>query len=99
MTTLSQVSEVAKCWNRLDDSEKLEIIQYGIDNCDTSEGFLMLRYFRKENEVGAYIQKRLENHLCVEAVSQDTLIELFGENHEYTPEDAEVILEWMNSQK
>ena len=99
MTTISQVSEVAKCWNRLDDSEKLLIIENAIDTCDTSEGFLMLRYFRKDDEIGAYIQKRLDNHLCVEAVSQDTLIELFGENHEYTPEDAEVILNWMNNQK
>lgn len=99
MNTTIETTEIARAWNRLSDSEKLEIIQDAIDYCDTSQGFLMLRFWRKEESVTGHIAKDLVNHLCVEAVSQDTLISLFGENYDYQPEDAEVILNWMASQK
>jgi hypothetical protein len=91
-------AELVKVWNKLDNSDKLEIIEKGIDMCNVSEGFLMLRLFSKDNSISAYITNNLDNHLCVEAVSQTTLIELFGENHEFQEEDAQTILTWMNNQ-
>jgi hypothetical protein len=99
MTTATQTPEVTKHWNRLDRSERLELIESSIENCNTNEGFLMLRFWSKENCLGGSIATKLSNHLCVEAVSQSTLIELFGEDHDFQSEDAEVILTWMDSQK
>ena len=91
-------TELAKAWSKLDNDTKLEIIEQGIQMCDTNEGFLMLRYFAKAKSVCAYITTKIDNHFCSEAVSQDTLFQLFGEGHEFEEEDAEVILNWMNEQ-
>jgi hypothetical protein len=92
-------TQLVKNWNKLERSEKLEIIEKAIDMCDTSEGFLMLRLWSKDNSISAFVTTKLDNHLCVEAVSQDTLITLFGEGHNFQEEDAEVILTWMENQK
>lgn len=89
---------LAKNWNKLERSEKLEIIENAIDMCDTSEGFLMIRTYSKDNSISAHIQTKLDNHLCSEAVSQETLISLFGENYNFQEEDAETILTWMENQ-
>jgi hypothetical protein len=91
-------TKLTTIWNKLNKTDKLEIIENGIDFCNTSEGFLMLRYWSKDNEITAHIQNRLDNHLCTEAVSQSTLFTLFGENYDFQEEDAEVILNWMESQ-
>ncbi len=91
--------QLSKIWTKLERSEKLEIIEKAIDMCNTNEGFLMLRLFAKDNSISAFIATKLDNHLCTEAVSQDTLFSLFGENHDFVEEDAEVILTWMESQK
>lgn len=91
-------TQLAKNWNRLDRSEKLEIIENAIDMCNTNEGFLMLRTWAKDNSVTAHIQTKLDNHLCSEAVSQDTLFSLFGSDYDFQEEDAEVILTWMENQ-
>ena len=91
--------EVSKVWNDLDRDDKLEIIENAIDMCNVSEGFLMIRYYRKDDSIFAYIQDTLDNHLCVEAVSQSTLSELFSADYDFQEEDAEVILNWMESQK
>lgn len=91
-------TQLAKNWNKLGRSEKLEIIENAIDMCNTSEGFLMLRLFTKDNSISAYIQNKLDNHLCSEAVSQTTLFSLFGEDYDFQEEDAEVILTWMENQ-
>jgi hypothetical protein len=90
--------EVAKNWNKLSNSDKLQIIETAIDMCNTNEGFLMLRLWSKDNSLSAYITTKLDNHLCVEAVSQSTLFDLFGEDHDFQEEDAVVILKWMNEQ-
>ena len=90
---------LSKYWNHLDSSDKLEIIENAIDCCNVSEGFLMLRLFSKDKCIHGYIQNNLDNHLCVEAVSQETLSELFSANHDFEESDAEVILTWMESQK
>lgn len=92
-------TELTNNWNRLDRDDKLEIIERAIDMCNTDEGFLMLRNWSKDNSVTAHIQTKLDNHLCVEAVSQDTLYSLFGENYDFQEEDAEAILTWMENQK
>jgi hypothetical protein len=89
---------IAKNWNNLERIEKLEIIEKAIDMCNTNEGFLMLRLFNKDNSISGYIQTKLDNHLSTEAVSQDTLISLFGSDYDFKEEDAEVILNWMDSQ-
>lgn len=94
-----QTTQLAKNWNRLERSEKLEIIESGIGMCSTNEGFLMLRLYSKDNSISAYIQTKLDNHLCAEAVSQDTLISLFGSDYDFKEEDAETILTWMDNQK
>jgi len=41
-------SDVAKYWNRLDSSDKLEVIENAIDCCNVNEGFLMLLILRKQ---------------------------------------------------
>lgn len=92
-------TQLAKNWNRLERSEKLEIIENAIDMCNTNEGFLMLRLFSKDNSISAFVSTKLDNHLCVEAVSQDTLFSLFGSDYDFQEEDAEVILTWMENQK
>jgi hypothetical protein len=92
-------NSIVKNWNSLTKSEKLEIIETAIDMCNTNEGFLMLRLWSKDNSITAHIQTKLDNHLCVESVSQDTLISLFGEDYDFQEEDAETILNWMDSQK
>jgi hypothetical protein len=66
--------------------------------CNTNEGFLMLRLFSKDNSISGYIQTKLDNHLCSEAVSQETLISLFGNDYDFKEEDAEAILTWMENQ-
>jgi hypothetical protein len=90
---------LVKNWNKLERSEKLEIIENAINMCDTSEGFLMLRLWAKDNSISAFITTKLDNHLCTEAVSQDTLISLFGNDYNFQEEDAETILTWMENQK
>jgi hypothetical protein len=90
-------SEVSKMWNRLDNDEKLEVIEQGIDCYSVSEGSLFIRAY-KDGSVCAYIQTKPDNHLMVEAVSQDTLATLFDADHDFEEEDAEVILNWMNEQ-
>mgnify|MGYP003629718064 CR=1 FL=1 len=92
-------TELTRVWNSLDRDDKLEIIENGIDMCSVSEGFLMLRLFKKGNEISSFISNTLENHLCVEVVSKSTLSELFSDEHDFEEEDAEVILKWMESQK
>jgi hypothetical protein len=92
-------TEILKHWNRLESSEKLELIESAIDLFNTNDGFLMLRYWRKDDILGAYITNSIVNDLCVEAVSKDTLIDLFGEDHEYQIDDAVAILNWMENQK
>lgn len=91
-------TQIAKNWNKLERIDKLEIIENAIDMCNTNEGFLMLRMWAKDNIITGYITKKLDNHLCVEAVSKDTLVTLFGENYDFQEEDAEVILKWMEEQ-
>ena len=91
-------TQIAKNWNKLERSEKLEIIETAIDMCNTNDGFLMLRTWAKDNTVTAHIQNSLDNHLCEESVSQNTLFELFGEDYDFQEEDAEVILNWMEKQ-
>ena len=91
-------SEITKAWKKISESDKLEIIENAIEDCSVSEGFFMLRLTAKDKSIHGYIQNSLDNHLCVEAVSQDSLISLFGENHDFEMEDAEIILEWMNKQ-
>jgi len=91
-------TQLSKNWNKLERSEKLEIIENAINMCNTNEGFLMLRTWAKDNSITAHVQTNLDNHLCTEAVSQDTLISLFGENYNFKEEDAEVILVWMENQ-
>jgi len=90
--------QLSKNWNKLERSEKLEIIENAINMCNTNEGFLMLRTWAKDNSITAHIQTKLDNHLCTESVSQDTLISLFGENYDFKEEDAEVVLNWMENQ-
>ena len=92
-------TEITRNWNSLDRDDKLEVIEQGIEFANTSEGFLMLRFYKKGNTISAFIQKTLDNHLCVEAVSQSTLRELFSDDHDFEEEDAEVVLNWMESQK
>jgi len=92
-------TQLLKNWNKLDRSEKLEIIENAINLCNTNEGFLMLRTWAKDNSVTAHFQNKLDNHLCSEVVSQDTLLSLFGEDYNFQEEDAEVILNWMENQK
>lgn len=89
---------IKKNWEKLTRSEKLEIIENAIDMCNTNEGFLMLRLWSKDNSITAHIQAKLDNHLCVESVSQDNLISLFGEDYDFKEEDAETILTWMENQ-
>ena len=91
-------TQLSKNWNRLERCEKLENIENAIDMCNTNEGFLMLRTWAKDNSVTAYVTTKLDNHLCSEVVSQDTLFSLFGENYDFQEEDAEVILKWMEEQ-
>jgi hypothetical protein len=91
-------SEIVKAWNKLDRDDKLEIIQQGIDTYNVSEGSLFLRLFRKMNDISAFIQHNPDNHLMVEAVSQDTLSELFSNEHDFEEGDAEIILNWMEKQ-
>jgi len=95
---MTNATELSRAWNNLDRDDKLEIIGEGIDMYNVSEGFIMLRLYRKSNHIGCHVQKQLDNHLCVEAVSQATLSSLFSEDHEYQEEDAEVILQWMENQ-
>ncbi len=97
--TFIMETTLAKNWNKLEISEKLEIIENAINMCNTNEGFLMLRTWVKDNSVTAHVQKNLDNHLCSEAVSQDSLISLFGKDYDFQEEDAEVILNWMENQK
>lgn len=91
-------TQLVKNWNKLERSEKLEIIETAIDMCNTNEGFLMLRLWGKDNSINAYITTKVDNHLSVEAVSQTTLFSLFGEGHDFQEQDAEVILTWMENQ-
>ena len=91
-------TQLAKNWNKLVRSEKLEIIENAIDMCNTNEGFLMLRLWSKDNSITAFISTKLDNHLCTEAVSQNTLFSLFGEDYDFQEEDSETILTWMESQ-
>lgn len=91
-------SEVSKIWNRLDADDQLEIIENAIDGCNVNEGSLMLRLFAKDKSIQGYIQAGVDNHLCVEAVSQATLSELFSDDYDFEEEDAQVILNWMNAQ-
>lgn len=88
---------LVKNWNKLERIEKLEIIENAIDMCNTSEGFLMLRLWAKDNSITAHIQSKLDNHLCIESLSQDTLISLFGNDYNFKEEDAETILTWMEN--
>ena len=92
------MNKLVKVWNNLDRDYKLELIENGIEMCDVSEGFLMLRLYSKDNSISVSIQNTLDNHLCVEAVSQATLSDLFSDDHSFEEEDAEVILTWMESQ-
>ena len=92
-------SEAIKFWNNLDRDDKLEIIDQGIDFANTNEGFLHLRFYKKDKSIGISVQKELDNHLSVEAVSQTTLLSLFGEDYDFQEDDAKVILNWMEKQK
>jgi len=91
-------TQLANNWNKLTRNEKLSIIETAIDMCNTNEGFLMLRLWSKDNSITAHIQNSLDNHICSEAVSQDTLISLFATDYDFQEEDAETILNWMENQ-
>lgn len=91
-------TDLSKNWNKLQRIEKLEIIENAIDMCNTNEGFLMLRLWSKDNSITAYITTKLDNHLCTEALSQDTLFNLFGKGYDFKEEDADIILTWMETQ-
>jgi hypothetical protein len=95
---MATLNDLKKVWKNLDQDEKLEIIEQGINYCSVSEGSLFLRYYAKDRSIAAHVQTKPDNHLCVEAVSQDTLSTLFSDDHDYEEEDAEVILNWMESQ-
>jgi len=88
---------LVKTWNKLDKSEKLEIIENGINLCNTNEGFLMLRLWSKDNSITSHVQTKLDNHLSIESVSQDTLFSLFGKDYDFQEEDAKTILNWMQN--
>jgi hypothetical protein len=92
-------TELKFAWENLDRDDKLEVIQNAICVCNVSEGFLMLRLFKKGNSISGFISNSLDNHLCVEAVSQATLSELFADDYDFKNEDAEIILNWMENQK
>jgi len=92
-------NQLVKNWNKLERSEKLEIIENAMNLANTNDGFLMLRLFSKDNSISAFFSNKLDNHLCLEAVSQTTLFTLFGEDYNFQEEDAEVILTWMENQK
>jgi hypothetical protein len=98
-TTMNNTSEIAKVWNKLNEDNKLGIIEGAIELGNVSDGFLMLKLYRKTNDIQGFMQDELDDHLCVEAVSYDTLATLFDENHEFNESDAQVILNWINSQK
>lgn len=89
-------TELAKSWNRLNNYDKLEVISQGIDFANTDDGFLQLRMFR-DGSFQVSLQKKLDNHLSVEALSQTTLYNLFSEDYDLEEEDAQTILDWMNS--
>ena len=72
------MNNIARTWNNLDRDDKLEIIENAICMCNVSDGFLMLRLFKSDNSIYAYIQKSLDNHLCIESVSQASLSKLFS---------------------
>jgi len=97
-------TETAKAWNRLDESDQLEAIVQGLEDCEVSEGSLFIRLYR-DGSVTANIQTKADNHLTVEAVSNDTLATLFSESFEFGDDEelleqyAETILTWMNNQK
>jgi hypothetical protein len=93
------MKNLANNWNNLTKNDKLEIIEKAIDMCNTNEGFLMLQWYNSTNSFSAFVTTKLDNHLSVEAVSQNTLISLFGENHNFIEEDAQTILNWMDVQK
>lgn len=84
--------DLKRVWNNLDRDDKLEIIENAINMCNVSEGFLMFRLYKKDNSISAYIQNSLDNHLCVEVLSKATLSELFSDDYDFTEEDAEIIL-------
>ena len=92
-------TDLTIAWNNLDRDNKLEIIENAISMCNVSEGFLMLRIYKKDNSISAYIQKSLDNHLCVESVSQASLSKLFSDDYDFQEEDAETILNFMDTQK
>lgn len=92
------MTRLIKSWNRLERSEKLEIIENAIIMCNTNEGFLMLRLWSKDDSISGHISTKLDNHLCAEVVSQNTLFSLFGMDYDLQEEDAEVILKWMDNQ-
>jgi hypothetical protein len=96
---MGNASELVKVWNNLHNDDKLEIIENGIDAWNVSDGLLQLRLYKKTNKIEACIVESLENHLCTEAVSQDTLATLFNKSHFFEEGDAKIILNWINSQK
>jgi len=89
--------DLKRVWNNLDRDDKLEIIENAIDMCSVSEGFLMFRLYRKDNSISAHIQNSLDNHLCVEVLSQATLSELFSDDYDFQEEDAEIILNFIET--
>jgi len=65
---------------------------------NVNEGSLIFMYTAKWNTITACIQKSQPSVNECEAVSQDQLSALFGDDHDYVEEDAATIIEWMNSQ-
>ena len=84
-------------WRKLTTKERVDLIADAIEFRSVADGFLMLRYMLQNGSIYGYITKKLYNNLCEEVVSQDTLEGLFGSDYYYVEEDAEVILEYIES--
>ena len=94
------MTTVAKAFKSMDRDEKISEIENILVGYNTNEGSLWARYYRSQG-LTFYVGTKpdIDNtDLCVEAVSQTTLFELFGEDHDYTEGDAERIVEWMLAQ-
>ena len=93
------IKEALSIWKNWDRDERIEYIEGAIEDCNVNEGFLEAWYTRRNRDLCFCITKKLENHLCTVAVSQETLSELFSADHAFEEGDAEVILNWMEAQK
>jgi len=95
---MKQVSEVAAAFAKADRDELIRDILAAISCGNSSEGSLWARYYKNQG-LTFYVGTKADNHLCAEAVSQDTLFTLFGEDYDFQDEDACTIVDWMLAQK